>query len=143
MKIDAILAPTSLEKAKFRLFSCPISAGIPSFAEDYLDDEFDLNLLMKNPSDTYFLRVSGDSMEDVGIDSGDWLIVDERIEPINGDVVIASIDNELTVKRLFRRNGEIRLVAENDDYKPLLISRNSDFKIIGVVTNIIHRLRQF
>jgi DNA polymerase V len=143
MKIDVVLAPSSSEKAKFPLFSCPISAGIPSCTEDYLDDGFDLDILMKNPTDTYFLRVSGDSMEDIGIDSGDWLVVDKRIEAINGDVVIASIDNELTVKRLFRRNGEIRLVAENDDYQPLLIPTNSNFKIIGVVTNVIHRLRKF
>lgn len=89
------------------------------------------------------MRVSGDSMEDVGIDSGDWLSVDCEIEPLNGDIVIASVDNELTVKRLFRRNGQILLLAENDNYEPLLVQKDSDFRIFGVVTNIIHRLRKF
>ncbi|AFY75106.1 SOS response transcriptional repressor, RecA-mediated autopeptidase [Synechococcus sp. PCC 7502] len=143
MKIDAILAPNSSEKAKFRLFSCPISAGIPSSTEDYLDDEFDIDQLINHPNDTYFMRVRGNSMEDVGIDSGDWLSVDCDMEAMNGDVVIASIDNEYTVKRLFHRNGEIILLAENDDYEPLRVQKDSDFKVCGVVTNVIHRLRKF
>jgi len=143
MKIDVILAPNSSEKAKFRLFSCPISAGIPSSTEDYLDDEFDIDQLINHPNETYFLRVSGDSMEDVGIDSGDWLSVDCEIEPMNGDVVIASIDGEHTVKRLFHRNGEIILFAENDNYEPLRVQKDSHFKVFGVVTHIIHRLRKF
>jgi len=143
MQIDVVLAPTSSEKARFPLFGCPISAGIPSTVEDFLDDGFDIDQLIKNPNETYFLRVSGNSMEDVCIDSGDWLAVDCRIEPVNGDIVIAAIDNELTVKRLFHRNGKILLLAENDDYQPLLVTKDSEFRVWGVVTTIIHRLHKF
>lgn len=118
-----------------------ISAGFPSPAENEIEDSLDLNeLLIKRPSATFFLRVSGSSMIKAGIHHNDILIVDRSIEPSNGKIVIAAINGELTVKRLFIGNNKIQLIAENDSYRPFDITENVDLHIWGVVTNVIHPL---
>lgn len=118
--------------------SC-ISAGFPSPAEDALAERLDLNeLLIKHPSATFFLRVSGHSMIKAGIHHNDILIVDRSIEPSHGKIVIASLDGELTVKRLQIFGKRVCLVAENELYRPIEITKEMDFRIWGVVTNVIH-----
>ena len=72
--------------------------------------------------------------------SGDILVVDRSLDPKDGNVVIAVIDGELTVKRLSNKNGEISLVPENPNYKPLKITEEMSFTVWGVVTNVIHSL---
>ncbi|EOY9127859.1 translesion error-prone DNA polymerase V autoproteolytic subunit [Providencia stuartii] len=82
-------------------FAEQIPAGFPSPASDYLEDRIDLNsLLIKHPSGTYFLRVSGTSIMDAQILDGDIVIVDSSIDAKHGDIVIASLDGEFTIKRL-------------------------------------------
>lgn len=116
-----------------------VSAGFPSPAEDEMEDELDLNeLLIKHPSATFFLRVSGSSMIKAGIHHNDILIVDRSLEPTNGKVVIASLNGELTVKRLHSTGQRTQLVAENDAYPPIDITEEMDLRIWGVVTNVIH-----
>lgn len=131
-------------KGSDRFFRLPfyqscISAGFPSPADDELADRLDLNeLLIKRPSATFFLRVSGHSMIKAGIHHNDILIVDRSMEPSHGKIVIASLDGELTVKRLQIVGKQVYLAAENDLYKPIEITKEMDFRIWGVVTNVIH-----
>ncbi|CCB85237.1 LexA family protein [Parachlamydia acanthamoebae] len=123
------------------LYHTTVSAGFPSPAEDHIERKLDLNeLLIKHPSATFFLKVSGHSMIKVGIHHNDILIVDRSLEPSHGKIVIASLNGELTVKRLRCEGKRIQLVAENDAYPPIEISSEDDFRIWGVVTNVIHDL---
>lgn len=122
-------------------YQYPVAAGFPSPAEDELAEKLDLNkLLIKHPTATFFLRVSGSSMIKAGIHPNDILVVDRSIEPVHGKIVIASINGDLTVKRLYRNNNKVRLVPENDAYPSIEISEESDLRIWGVVTSVIHAL---
>jgi DNA polymerase V len=114
-----------------------VSAGFPSPADDYLERDLDLNeYFIRHESATFFVRVSGDSMERAGILDNDVLVVDKSLEPRDGAIVIAVIDGELTVKRLRRRNGEVQLVPENPNYQPITILPEQEFLIWGVVTGV-------
>lgn len=116
-----------------------ISAGFPSPAEDDMEDKLDLNeLLIKHPSATFFLRVSGSSMVNAGIHHNDILIVDRSLEPAHGKIVIASLNGELTVKRLHCEGKKIKLIAENEAYAPIDITEGVELHIWGVVTSVIH-----
>lgn len=123
------------------LYQHTVSAGFPSPAEDETEEKLDLNeLLIKHPVATFFLRVSGSSMINAGIHHNDILIVDRSLEPTHGKIVIASLNGELTVKRLHRDGESVRLLAENEEYAPIEISEGIDLRIWGVVTNVIHPL---
>lgn len=123
------------------LYSNKISAGFPSPADDYIETKLDLNrYLIKHPASTFFVRVSGDSMINAGIQSGDMLIVDRGVEPTDGKIVIAALDGELTVKRLFKKNGQLKLLAENANYQPIHIVEQ-DMVIWGVVIHVIHEAK--
>lgn len=138
---NKIYRPIIQKRYPLPLFTCPVSAGFPSPAEDYIEGKLDLNQhLIKNPVATFFVRVTGDSMIGVGIHSGDLLIVDRSLEPRDNKVVIAVVDGELLVKRIRIRKRKVYLVAENPDYPPLAIAPEMDFQIWGVVTNVIHPL---
>ena len=120
-------------------FVSRIEAGFPSPADDYLEGRLDLNEhLIERPAATFFLRVSGDSMTGAGIYAGDILIVDRSIAPSDGKIVIAAVDGELTVKRLYRRDGHIRLLSENPQYKPIEIAAGQDLHVWGVVIHAVH-----
>ena len=87
-----------------------VVAGFPSPAEQYLEPPLDLNeLLVKRPAATYFVRVEGDSMVGAGINDGDLLVVDRSLNPANGDVIIACVDGDFTVKTYRRDKSGIRL----------------------------------
>lgn len=123
------------------LYQSRVAAGFPSPADDEIEDKLDLNqLLIKHPSATFFLRVSGSSMIKAGIHHQDILIVDRSVEPTHGKIVIASVNGELTVKRLNCQGKKIQLLAENDAYPSIDITEAADFHIWGVVTNVIHPL---
>lgn len=122
------------------LYSNKVSAGFPSPADSDLECKLDLNTyLIKHPAATFFLRVSGDSMQNAGIQSGDLLIVDKSLEPSDGKIVIAALDGELTVKRLVKNAGRIQLVPENNNYPIIEVSAMQDLVIWGVVTHVIHQ----
>ena len=121
------------------LFSCAVAAGFPSPADDHLEGSLDLNdHLIKHPSATFFVRVSGDSMIKAGIHHDDILVVDRSLEARNGKVIIAAVEGQLTVKRLQRGNGKTMLMPENDAYAPITVHDDNDMVIWGVVTNVIH-----
>lgn len=122
------------------LFSCGVSAGFPSPADDYIDRKLDLNeLLIANPAATFFVRAAGDSMTGAGINHNDILVVDRSLEAANGKIVIAILNGELTVKRLLQTNATCKLAAENPSYPSIEINEDSDFQIWGVVTSVIHQ----
>ncbi|NVK41578.1 MAG: translesion error-prone DNA polymerase V autoproteolytic subunit [Oceanospirillaceae bacterium] len=123
------------------LFIERVAAGFPSPAQDYIERTLDLNeLCIKRPAATFFVRAEGESMIEAGILSGDILIVDRSLDPIHGDIVIASVDGEFTVKRLSLRPAP-RLEAANALYSPIELRDESELEIFGVVTNVIHSLR--
>tara|TARA_Y100000589_G_scaffold145358_1_gene139051 strand:- start:9105 stop:9500 length:396 start_codon:yes stop_codon:yes gene_type:complete len=123
------------------LLSSSVSAGFPSPADDYVEDNIDLNeYLIKNPFSTFFLRVKGDSMVDSGIQNDDLIVVDKSLTPKLGSIVIAMIDGEFTVKRLARKNDELYLKSENHDYPDLSFKNHYDIQIWGVVIYSIHHL---
>lgn len=121
------------------LYSSKVRAGFPSPADDYIETRMDLNEhLIKHPAATFFVRASGDSMIRAGIHSGDILVVDRSLEAVHGKIVIAALHGELTVKRLFRQQGIVKLVAENPKYPDIAITEEHELVIWGVVTNVIH-----
>lgn len=123
------------------LYSSTVQAGFPSPADDDIESKLDLNNhLIQHPAATFFVRASGDSMKNAGIQSGDILIVDRSLEATHGKIVIAAVNGELTVKRLSRQNGKITLLAENPSYKAIKITDTQDFMIWGVVTCVIHQV---
>jgi len=121
--------------------SCRIPAGFPAPADDYIEKNIDLNeWLTNNKLATFIVRVDGNSMNDE-IHSGDRLIFDRSIEPKHKDVVIASINGEMTVKRFVVRNDKIFLVAENSHYTEIEITGETELIIWGVVAHCIHSFR--
>jgi DNA polymerase V len=141
MYVAAIYAPDLSTRYKLPVFLGRLPAGFPSPADDYIEGKLDLNRhLIKHPAATFFVRVTGDSMLDAGIHSSDILIVDRSLEAIDGNVIVAALDGELTVKRLYKRNNILRLLPANKDYQPIEIQAQQSFEIWGVVTNVIHAL---
>lgn len=123
------------------LFSSRIAAGFPSPADDYIECSLDLNeFLVRHPSATFYVRVSGDSMIEAGILEKDYLIVDRAVEPRNGSIVVAIVDGELTVKRLYKQFNRVELRAENPAYPPISISGERDLNIWGVVTGVFRKV---
>ncbi len=115
-----------------------VRAGFPSPADDYVEKRIDLNEeLIQHREATFFLRVSGYSMTNAGIDDGDELIVDRAITPEHNRIVVAAIDGELTVKRFYRRNGVVKLIAENPQYPDIEFKNEQEMMIWGVVTRVI------
>ena len=123
------------------LFLEKISAGFPSPAQDYVEQRLDLNqLCVKRPAATYFVRVSGDSMIDAGIYPDDLLVVDRSITAKHGDIVIASLNGEFTVKELGL--NPFMLISRNKHYQPISICDGDDVEIFGVVTNVIRSMKR-
>ena len=117
-----------------------VSAGFPSPAADYEDQRLDINdYLVRNPVSTFFFVVEGDSMQGAEIFDGDVLVVDKSVRPRHGHLVIAFVDGQRLVKRLFRRNGRVALLAENPHYAPLDIREGQELLVWGVVVGKFKR----
>lgn len=140
-QVDTIMKMVPNSSYQIPFYQCSVNAGFPSPAEDEMEKSLDLNeLLIRKPASTFFLRVSGSSMINAGINDNDILIVDRSIEPVHGKIVIAAINGELTVKRLHIQGKKISLIPENENYPPIVIGEGSELHIWGVVTNVIHSL---
>lgn len=127
------------------LFVSKVAAGLPSFSDDGAEDAIDLHShCVPHPEHSYLLRVSGSSMQGVGtplgvgIQDDDLLVVDRSIPPKDGHIVIASLDGELTVKRMRHKGRQVMLVPENPDYPTIAVRPDQDFRVLGVVTFVIH-----
>ncbi|GHX39306.1 error-prone repair protein UmuD [Vibrio cholerae] len=124
------------------LFMERVSAGFPSPAQDYVEQTLDLNeLCIKRPAATFFVRVEGDSMIDAGIHPDDILVVDRSVQAEHGDIVIAGIHGELTVKELQLRPC-VKLIPRNQAYEPIHIPEGAELEIFGVVTNVVRNMRR-
>ena len=127
------------KKFKIPLLNDSVSAGFPSPADDYTEENIDLNEhLISNPFSTFFLRVKGESMINAGIKDKDLIIVDKSLIAKPGDIVIAMIDGEFTIKRLSIKNDELYLKAENHNYPDFSFKNHIDVQIWGVVIYSIH-----
>jgi len=113
-----------------------VSAGFPSPATDYVQDEIDLNSeLIKNPPATFLIRVQGNSMTEHKIASGDLLVVDRSLNLKNDCIAIINFNNELVVKNIIKENNNFYI---KNRAEKILINENSDVNIWGIVTYIIH-----
>lgn len=135
-----IPAASEANELKIPLFTERCPAGSPSPAADYTESELDLNeYCIRRRHATYFVRAIGNSMNDIGLNSGDLMVVDKAEQPRHGDIVIAEIEGEFTVKRLLL-TPRPALQAMNPAY-PVMYPDPETLQIFGVVTAIIHKTR--
>lgn len=141
MKVESIFKSEGDLKLSLPSFLASVSAGFPSPADDLIDKKLDLNeALIAHPAATFFVRVQGESMKDVGILNEDLLIVDRALSAKTGQVVVAVINGEFTVKKIKKEKERLFLLPENKDFSPLEITEEMEFMIWGVVTYAIHTL---
>ncbi len=118
------------------LYDHSVSAGFPSPAADHVESRLTTDdYLIKNPVSTFFVKVKGDSMIDAGISHGDVLIVDRSIDPVVGNIVLAELDGEFTVKYL----GHHQLIPANSKYKPIRFIEGQTVSLVGVVTGSMRK----
>ena len=109
------------------------------YFEDSIEKKLDLNqFLIKHPSATFFVRVEGDSMKGAGIYDKDLLIVDRALSPKSGQIVVAVLNGEFTVKRVKIKSDKAFLIPENPNFPPMEVTKDVDFQVWGVVTYAIH-----
>lgn len=122
-----------------------IFCGFPSPAQDYIDKTLNLNEeIIPHPAATFYAKAMGDSMEDAGIEEGDILVIDRALDPRNGDIIVAHINGEFTVKYLDiskKDKGIVRLVPGNKRYHPIVMHDGDELQVWGVVSSVIKRLR--
>lgn len=119
-----------------------VAAGSPILAQEHIEDYCEMPSSFFHPAADYFLRVRGDSMIDIGIFENDLLAVHKTSQAENGDIIIARVDDEVTVKRLkkTRSKYQILLMPENQDYSPIEVDlRHQDFAIEGLSVGIVRR----
>ncbi|WP_452224827.1 LexA family protein [Lacinutrix chionoecetis] len=133
--------PETIEGISGQFFDTGISAGFPSPAEDFKEHRLSLDKeLVKNKEATFYARVSGQSMIGAGLDDNDLLVIDRSIEPENNKIAVCFLDGEFTVKRLRVTKDEIWLQPENPNYPIIHITKDNNFLIWGIVTNVIKKV---
>jgi DNA polymerase V len=122
------------------LFSHKVAAGFPSPADDYVQNRLSLDEhLIQHKEATFFVRAKGNSMVGAGIFDGDLLVVDRSLSPTSGDIVIAIVDGDLTVKRFTKRGGKITLRPENPRFKEMEFKDGQELEVWGVVTSAVKK----
>jgi len=130
---------SELSHVSLPLMVSTVSAGFPSPAEGSIDKVLDLNeLLIRQPTSTFFVRVKGDSMRDAGILDGDLIVVERGERPKSNDIVLAIVEGEFTVKRWVKHSGRLTLQAENPAYPSIQLHEHIDWEVWGVVRYAIH-----
>jgi DNA polymerase V len=126
---------------KIPMFTMSVSAGTPIPVDEEVDKVIDLNeYLVEHPAATFFARVRGSSLEEAGIRDGDVLIVDASVDPQDGRMVVASINNELMV-RVYREIEDAKYLESHDKrFLPVKIEPYMEFAVMGTVTRVIHSL---
>lgn len=118
-----------------------VSAGFPSPAADFMENNIDLNKeLSENPLATFYIKVKGNSMIDAGINDKDVLIVDRSIEPQDNKIAVCFIDGEFTVKRIKLEKDCLYLMPENSTYSPIKVTEENELIIWGIVTYVIKKM---
>ena len=122
------------------LFSHKVAAGFPSPADDYIMGRLSLDEhLIRHKEATFFVRAKGNSMDGAGIFDGDLLVVDKSLTPSSGDIVIAVVDGDLTVKRLIKRGSKVVLKPENARFKEIEFKYGQELQVWGVVTSTVKK----
>lgn len=117
-----------------------VQCGFPSPAEDHAQERLDLNQLLIHQADaTFFMRVRGPSMRDAGIDDGDYVVVDRSLTPKHGAIIVAVVDGEFTIKRLYQSKGIVRLHAANPTFPSIELKPDQELIVWGVVTWTLRR----
>jgi DNA polymerase V len=117
-----------------------VPAGFTAAANESSHEQVSLDsYLVSNPASTVLFRVRGDSMTGAGIFDGDLLVVDRSIEPVHGQVVVAAINNDMTVKRLHKKAGEVKLQAANPQFQDITFVESDEMSVWGVVTFSLRR----
>jgi DNA polymerase V len=137
-----VVNPLRKITTRFPLMASSVSAGSPVSTSDDTVTVDIVDFLVSNPDHTFFVNVVGDSMKDIGIYDGDTLIIDRSIIPKSGEIIVARVFNELTVKRFVRNGKRVILAAENKAHKNIEVTEDMDFSIIGVVTTSIKKFRR-
>lgn len=131
---------TSPSIHRMRLVSHRISAGFPSPAADYVEEGLDLNdYLVRNKPASFMFTVKGDSMINAGIVEGDKVIVDRSVNAKSKDIVVAVVNGEYTIKRLYKTANKVELRPENPAYQPIVFKEGSELEIWGVVVGVVRR----
>lgn len=139
-KHDILHPSQDSEPVRLPLFSHKVAAGFPSPADDYIEGRLSLDEhLITNKDSTFFVRAQGNSMVGAGIFDGDLLVVDKSISPVSGQIVIAIIDGDLTVKRLILRDNKTILKPENLRFKEIELQEGQELQVWGVVTSTIKK----
>jgi len=120
-----------------------VAAGNPLTIYPDAIDTIDLPTIARMPRDSFLLRVKGDSLKDAYIFSGDIIIVNPNMEPNNGQIVVAILDDAAVVKRFFKKKNQIELISENPEYKPIVIDKKYvSFKIVGIVVGVYRSMEK-
>lgn len=120
-----------------------VAAGNPLTIYPDAIDTVELPTIARMPKDSFLLRVKGDSLKDAYIFSGDIVIVNPNLEPKNGQIVAAVLDDAAVVKRFYKKKNEIELISENPDYKPIIIEKKySSFKLVGIVVGVYRSMEK-
>ncbi len=118
-----------------------VAAGSPIMAEENIEGSIVIDeSFMKKDNDSFALRVKGDSMIEAGIFEGDLVIVSPRASSISGDIIVARVDDEVTVKIYENKNKSVRLIPQNKKYEPILVTEKNEFSIFGNVTGVVRWL---
>ncbi len=120
-----------------------VAAGNPLTIYPDAVDTIDLPTIAHMPKDSFLLKVKGDSLKDAYIFSGDIVIVNPNLEPKNGQIVAAILDDAAVVKRFYKKKNEIELVSENPEYKPIVIDKKyPSFKLVGIVVGVYRSMEK-
>jgi repressor LexA len=114
-----------------------VAAGEPIVAEENIEDYFEVPSVIGGEGDDYILKVRGDSMKDAGILEGDFVVVRPADEAKNGEIVVALLGDEATVKRFYRERNAVRLQPENKAHKPI---RTKDAQLLGKVVGVFRKV---
>lgn len=131
------MLPLPISQLPVHIWAIPstVQCGFPSPAEDHAQRRLDLNeLLIRQADATFFMRVRGTSMRDAGIDDGDYVVIDRSLEAKHGNIVLAVVDGEFTIKRLFKRAGRVKLLAANPVFGDIEFREGQELAVWGVVT---------
>ncbi len=118
-----------------------VAAGSPILAIENIEGSVIIDsAFMKKSQDSFALRVKGDSMVNAGIFENDLVIVTPRTDAANGDIVVAMLEDEVTVKTFEKKNNQVRLLPQNDNYQPIEVDKSKEFKLVGKVTGVVRWL---
>ena len=132
------IRPENLSEFRAPLFGNYVPAGFPSPALDAKEESLDLNeLCVQHPTATYYVRASGESMLGAGIHDRDVLVVDRSVRAVDGNIVVAALNGDFTVK-ILRTSPELCLEPRNEAFSTIAINDSDEFEVFGVVTFVIH-----